>query len=90
MTEQEKRAQFFAKTGRIATSELVEYQAFLWGMEYAEESLRQQLAEARSAITQKNRAIREAMEWNWLDGDEEIPSEVVEMLHQALDLGRTK
>ena len=45
MTEQEKRAQFFAKTGRIATSERIEYQAFLWGFEYGIESLRQQLAE---------------------------------------------
>ena len=50
MTEQEKRAQFFAKTGRIATSELVEYQAFLWGMEYAEESLRQQVTLLRDVI----------------------------------------
>lgn len=44
MTEQEKRAQFFAKTGRIATSEQIEYQAFLWGFEYGTESLRKQLA----------------------------------------------
>ena len=31
MNEQELRSEFFAKTGRVATSEPVEYQAFLWG-----------------------------------------------------------
>lgn len=33
MTEQEKRALFCAKTGRVATSATVEYQAFLFGLE---------------------------------------------------------
>ena len=47
MTEQEKRALFFDKTGRIATSAQIEYQSFLWGMEGAEESLRQQLDDSQ-------------------------------------------
>lgn len=33
MTEQEKRALFCAKTGRVATSATVEYQAFLFGLD---------------------------------------------------------
>lgn len=45
MTEQEKRARFFAKTGRIATSETVEYQAFSWGIEYGAEKEREACAE---------------------------------------------
>lgn len=45
MTEQEKRERFFAKTKRVATSATVEYQAFLWGIEFAEDVVQKQLAE---------------------------------------------
>ena len=48
------------------------------------ESLRRVAGAAQAACKQKNRAIEEAMGWNWLDGDEEIPEEVVEMIAQAM------
>ena len=71
MTEQEKRTHFFAKTGRIATSELVEYQAFLWGMEYAEESLRQKLASRDAEVAELKKdavdfhgQVNRLTEWN--------------------------
>lgn len=44
MTEQEKRARFFKKTGRLATTATVEYQAFLWGIEFGVEAEREACA----------------------------------------------
>lgn len=51
MTEQEKRARFFEKTGRVATSSRGEYQAFLWGMEIGTESEREACAKVCDAHT---------------------------------------
>lgn len=50
MNEQELRSEFFAKTGRVATSESVEYQAFLWGFTAAAASRDAEVAELVVAL----------------------------------------
>lgn len=65
MTEQDKRARFFAKTGRLATFETVEYQAFLWGMEFGAETEREECAkllEAEADDWERYMATAEAKE----------------------------
>ena len=50
MNEQELRSEFFAKTGRVATSEPVEYQAFLWGFTTAAASRNAEVAELKKEL----------------------------------------
>lgn len=52
MTQQEMRAQFFAKTGRIATMESVEYQAFIWGVEFGAATEREACAKVCDSIAE--------------------------------------